>query len=91
MFQTGREAAAAMRRLADAVEGFEEFPQVKPEHGGPMPGEYQVGAAAILSYLLDCFTGTPKEQFTRDEILVLLNAILHDGEIFTLDILSLFE
>jgi hypothetical protein len=52
--------------------------------GVPRPavrGEALVGAALFWTYLRDLFTVTPKEQFTRDEILVILDAVQTDGDL----------
>lgn len=49
---------------------------------GMMDAECAPGAAAMLCYLRDLFTVTPKEQFSREEILVLLHETCHDPEIF---------
>jgi hypothetical protein len=86
---TGKAMAEAMRRMADAIEDLDQFPRLKSEQG-PISEEHQVGAAVIVAYLRDLFTATPKEHFTRDEILIVLNEIQNDPNIFTLDLLELF-
>jgi len=66
--------SAALRQLPDA-----------PLNGNPVPmldGEYAVGAALFWSYLRDLFTGTPIEQFSRDKILVMLEMLSRDPEMF---------
>jgi hypothetical protein len=90
MLMTGPEAAASLRRVADVIETLDQFPRVKSD-SGPLPEEHQIGAAVIVAHLRDLFTITPKEQFTRCEILVALNEMQNDPNIFTLDLLELFD
>jgi len=49
------------------------------------PGE-QFQALNILEYVSDLFTGSPKETFTREEILVILNCVRNDPEMFDPDV-----
>jgi len=51
-------------------------------------GDHAVGAALLWTYLRDLFTTTPKDTFTRDEVLVLLETISRDGEMFPPGILE---
>lgn len=83
----GTELAASLRKLADAVEPYDEMPKVKAE----LPEDLQLGAAAMVDYLRSLFTGAGKDIYTRDEILVLLNLIQNDPEIFSMDIIAAFE
>lgn len=50
------------------------------------PAIFDVGQAlaaiGVLDYLQDLFTAANKETFSRVEILVVLNAVKHDPEIF---------
>lgn len=48
-------------------------------------------ALVVLDYLSDLFTGSPKEVFTREEVLVALNAVKHDPEMFSPDIVAMYE
>lgn len=83
------ELASAMRRIADV---FDKLENVKLAPGKPMLNEsIQPGAAAMLIYLRDCFTVARKEVYTRDEILVILNTIQTDRELFTADVVSLMD
>jgi hypothetical protein len=50
------------------------------------PGE-QFQALNIIEYLSDLFTAAGKETFTRIEILVVLNGVRNDPELFDPDIL----
>ena len=52
---------------------------------GPDPvleGDVAVGAAAFLCYLRDCITGSPKGIWSREELLVLLETMSRDREMF---------
>ena len=42
----------------------------------------QYGALLILDFISDLFTATTREQFTRDEILVLLSNVRADQDLF---------
>ena len=44
--------------------------------------ENAVGAAALLCFIRDLFTATEYEQFSRDKILVLLETVSRDPELF---------
>lgn len=73
--------ADTLRRIADALEKMPEeaFLKEKPA----FTDEHQIVAiAAFWGYLRDLFTGTPKDVFTREEILVLLETIGRDTEMF---------
>jgi hypothetical protein len=69
--------ASGLRKIARTVGDGEVFPQKPIIHG-----DFAVGAAFLWSYLRDLFTAAGKDQFTRDELLVLLDTISRDGEIF---------
>ena len=78
---TPQEAASAMRRVATALEkagagSMAKFPK------SYLDGDAAVGAAGFLCYLRDCFTGSPKETWSRGEILVLLETMTRDIEMF---------
>lgn len=89
---TLQETSASLRKLADA------FDRIRREKGEtnieilagttlskPMFSEEDaVAAAGFLCYLRDCFTGSPKEVWSQGELLVLLEMISRDGEIFPL-------
>ena len=53
-----------------------------------MPGQIEVNCAdlyeATVEYIMDLFTGTPKESFSRDEILVILSLVKNDPEAIVL-------
>ena len=84
----GWEAAHHLRRLADVVEQFEHIPKLKQE---AWPEEVQVGAAAMLIFLRDSFTISSKTSFTREDILVMLNLLQSDKDIFTVDLVTLMD
>ncbi|MBN1567968.1 MAG: hypothetical protein JXA73_08980 [Acidobacteria bacterium] len=83
---TGQEAAQALRRIANGIERFEHIPWIKRE---VLDEDCQAGAAAMLMFLRDLMTVAGKELFTRDEILVLLNNLQNDKEIFSVDLITL--
>ena len=85
----GAEMAAAMRRVAQVVEKFDQIPL--PKRDAFLDPDLQIGAAAIVMYLRDLFTVSSKEAFTRDEIMVILNMVQNDRDIFSADLVTLFE
>lgn len=48
----------------------------------PLTDDEQFQALNVIEYLMDLFTAAGKENFTRTEILVVLNAVRNDPEIF---------
>ncbi|MDM7994659.1 MAG: hypothetical protein QUT30_03125 [Acidobacteriota bacterium] len=82
----GREAAQSLRRLADILERFKSVPLIKRD---VLDENCQLGAAAMLMFLRDLFTIANKDQFTREEILVLLNDLQNDRDIFIVDLVAL--
>jgi len=54
-------------------------------------GEQAYGALCILDYLLALFTAAGRESFTRDVILVTLNSVKNDPELFALDTVLDYE
>ncbi len=87
---TGSECARAMRQVADAIEHHPAMPMLRPKDG-PMDADCQLGAAAMLCFLRDALTVSPKDHWGRGELLVLLNSLQTDSEIFTIDLVSIFE
>jgi hypothetical protein len=47
-----------------------------------LTGEYAVGAALFWSYLRDLVTAAERDSFTREELLVLLEVVSRDAELF---------
>jgi len=81
---TFRESAAALRRCADALDRVL-LTNKDCETGAPKPmltEETAVGGAAILCYIRDLFTSGEREQFDRGSILVVLETISRDAELF---------
>jgi len=39
-------------------------------------------ALSVLGYLSDLFTASPRNQFTREEVLQIINAIRSDADLF---------
>ena len=85
---TGKQAADMLRRVADVLERVGTLPRLQSD---PLDPEQQIGAAVLLTFLRDLFTTAGKEQFRREEILVLLNTLQNDPEIFSVDLVALFE
>lgn len=51
----------------------------------------QVAALSVLDYVSDLFTSSPRESFSRDEVLVILNAVRNDPEIFDAAVVALWD
>jgi hypothetical protein len=76
---TTRETAATMRRLADAID---KLPGELPIAGG-LDEDCAVGAGAMLCYIRDLLTNSPREHpWSTGELLVLLETISRDPDIF---------
>lgn len=56
-----------------------------------LDGDKAFGALTILDYLQDLFTVAGRDEFKRDEILVVLNATKHSPEIFDADIVAAYD
>jgi hypothetical protein len=54
-----------------------------------LDGDYAVGAAILWSYLRDLFTDAGKDVFRREEILVLLDVIQSDPDMFPPDLIAM--
>ncbi|HFB98302.1 MAG TPA: hypothetical protein ENJ62_04105 [Bryobacterales bacterium] len=48
----------------------------------PLSEEQQVAALAVLRYVSDLFTESPKESFRREDVLVVLNLVQNDPHLF---------
>jgi hypothetical protein len=80
------ETAAALRRLADS---FDKVAKNNPGAANPfghktptLDEEQATGAALLLCYIRDLLTNSPRENFPREDLLVLLETISRDGELF---------
>ncbi len=51
-----------------------------------MNSDEQFAALNVLDYLSDLFTAAGKDSFTRENILVVLNAVKSDPELFDPDV-----
>lgn len=51
----------------------------------------QFDGLLILDYILDLFTSSPKSEFTTAEILVVLNLIKNDPDLFDPDVILAYE
>ena len=83
---TVTELADTYERLASGLRRIKQEKgdgNVTPGQQPPIQGDFAVGAAVLWSYLRDLFTNAGKDQFTRDEILVLLDTVNRDSELFT--------
>ena len=81
---TMREQASAMRRVADvmdkviALHGDQENKRDKPMFDEDMA----MGAALLLRYIRDLVTNANREEWDRPSLLVILQIISEDDEIF---------
>lgn len=81
---TFTETANAMRRLADGMDrvvrqrGDAEIGHAKPTFEGDMA----VGAAVMLTYIRDLVTTSERPGWSQGVVLVLLEMISRDGELF---------
>lgn len=79
---TTREAADVFKKMAEALRRAPDAPLNRQ----PRPlflGDHLVGAAMLWSYLRDLFTVGSKETYRRDELLVLLECLQRDADLFT--------
>jgi hypothetical protein len=83
---TTRETAATLRSLADAIDKLPGGGDLPISKGGGLSEEQAVGAAAFLCYLRDCIQSSPKETWSREELLVLLECTSRDPDIFMANI-----
>jgi hypothetical protein len=60
-------------------------------NGGALPEDVQDGAQIILGFVIDLFTIGAKSEFTREEILVILNMVKNDPELFDDDTILFHE
>lgn len=75
---TTRETAATLRRLADAID---KLPGKLPIAGG-IDEDCAVGAGAMLVYIRDLLTTSPRGEYSTGELLVPLETISRDPDIF---------
>ena len=47
-----------------------------------MTRQGQIGALGVLDLVSDLFTSSPKEGFSRDEVLILLNEVRNNPAVF---------
>jgi hypothetical protein len=79
------ETAQAMRRLADGIDKVITKQGKDADTGKPKPmleDELAVGAAAFLIYLRDMITSSPRDTWDKPTLLVLLETMSRDDEIF---------
>jgi len=48
----------------------------------------QLYGLAVIEYIADLLTASPKERFSRDELLVTLNGVKNDPDIFPADVVA---
>jgi hypothetical protein len=51
-----------------------------------MTPDQQYGGLCVLEYVLDLFTASPKQSFTPEEIVRILDKVRSDPEVFDLDV-----
>lgn len=78
------EVAAAMRRLADAIDAeIAKSGDASDGKDKPMlDGDAAVGAAVMITYLRDLVAEGDRDVYDRPSLLVILESISRDGEIF---------
>lgn len=76
---TTKDAAATMRRLADAIE---KLPDGKLPIKGGIDEDCAVGAGAMLCFIRDLITTSTRESYSQAELLVLLEVISRDPDVF---------
>ena len=59
--------------------------------GAPFDGVTAFTALAIIDYLSDLFTLSAAEVFSKESVLVALNLVKNDPEIFTLQAMEAYE
>ena len=79
---TLRQLAEDYTRIAEKLTVLESGDSSLPFPRGLMDAECAAGGAALLCYLRDLFTATPTETFNRADILVILETLSRDNEIF---------
>jgi len=84
------ESAAAMRRLADGIDkiALKFHPSTQAPFGNGtmamLDEDQATGAAALLCFIRDLVTTAPRDTYSREDLLVLLETISRDAEIFPL-------
>jgi hypothetical protein len=78
---TTQELAGAYERLAQILRTQPEGP-LYPQKPSITDGEMLFGAAMLWDYLRSLFTCAGKDVFTREEVLMVLEQVASDGEIF---------
>jgi hypothetical protein len=56
-----------------------------------MNTDQQFAAQVVLDYLSDMFTETPRETFSREEVLVVLNGVRTDTDLFDPAVVVAYE
>lgn len=82
---TFTQQSAAMRRLADAIDRAVASQSHDAETGKPTPvfeNDAAVGAASMLCYLRDLVTTSDRDVYDRPTLLVMLEMISRDPELF---------
>ena len=83
---TIKETANALRRLAAAFDHVErKMPGADSPFGKIVPAfneEQALGAATLLTFIRDLVTNSPRDSYPREDLLVLLETISRDGELF---------
>lgn len=84
---TTKDLAGTMQRCADALRNMPEM--IVPGEKPIFEGEYAVGAAIFWAYLRGLLTAAGKDDFTRDELLITLETISRDLDMFPGGLLQL--
>lgn len=79
---TLKELASDYTRIGAKLSALESGNSSLPFPRGLMDADCAAGGAAILCFIRDAFTATPQEAWSRGEILVLLEILSHDSDLF---------
>lgn len=84
---TRADIAQSMRRIADMLDSHPELKKAYEYRPSSMLNEEAaVGAALVIRYLRDLVTNAGRDQWDRPSVLVILQAVADDPEIFPLNI-----
>ena len=57
----------------------------------PLTNQQQFTALTILDYLSDLFTVSPRETFTRESVLLILNSVQNDPNLINPEVLVAYQ
>ena len=75
-------AAEYLREMAKALDGMHQNYKYRDVPAPMLSPDQAVGAAAVLCFIRDLVTVSPREDYNRVDILVLLEMLSRDQELF---------